>query len=47
MREGVKTTKKIYKTFLENQKMDKKNVHFSKARKVLPKKTFFVSIIEN
>jgi len=26
--------------------MDKKNVHFSKARKVLPKKTFFVTIIE-
>jgi hypothetical protein len=43
----LKTTKKNFKTFLENQKMDIFFVHFSKAKKVFPKKTCFVTIIEN
>jgi len=42
-----KNNKKNFKTFLENQKMDIFFVHFSNARKVLPKKTCFVTIIEN
>ena len=42
----VKNNKKIYKTFLENQKKDIYFVLFSDTRKLFPKKCVFVSIIE-
>ena len=38
--------KNFAKLFWKIKKRTKINVHFSKARKVLPKKTCFVSIIE-